>query len=243
LVPLSAVKINEEFEKLQSSSGWKFPDCKQLFNRLRNDPDGWTAFEKLGKRGYPQDILLISLRTMFSNMLRCWKEWDAWERKWDGLDSVSKTLRLTERKMKRHLSLSDRGPIPLPHLDDGQDGHEGFGQIAHRAECRMTEIQALLAEAATDIEHYGEMRKKWVRKVTRRDIAEKEQLGHLMRSVKARTGKWYLSDVAHLFRAGEVFTSADTLRKMLRFHTPALDMWAKTPKPENSSQKLAPNFR
>jgi hypothetical protein len=44
-----------------------------------------------------------------------------------------------------------------------------------------------------------------------------------MRGVKARTGKWYVEDVAKLLKVGGIVVSAETLRKMLKWHTPLLD--------------------
>jgi hypothetical protein len=246
--PLSADKVNEEFETLQSSSGWTLTEFQRLFSQLRNDPGGWTAFEKLDKRGYPKAILLLSLGATFSNKLHFWREWTAWESKWDGLGNVVKTLRRIETKMKRHLEKNDRGPIPLPTLSGTTEGSEEYIR-SHMAERRLRDIHKALATAAAEIEEYCRTRRKWLRDVPRRDIAEKESIGLFMRSVKGRTGKWYLSDVEQLLRVGNISITAETLRKMLKFRTPLLDRWdIRTgyrweQKPENSDQKLPPNFR
>lgn len=220
--PLPAEKINEEFQRLQSNSGLVLN--QKLFRQLRNDPDAWPAFEKLVERGYSRAALLVSLQHTFSNRLLFWTGWSSWKDKWDGLNSLGKTLQRVQQKMKRHLDRSERGPIPLPTLVATDEASADY-QKSQMSDIRLRNIHEYIKNAAGEIEDYCQMRRQWLREVPRKDIAERESIGMFMRSVKGRTGKWYLSDVAKLLKAGGIVIPAETLRKMLNLRAPRLDLW------------------
>ena len=230
--------VAQEFENLQSNSGWRLIDFQQLFGRIRKDRYAWPAFEKLTGRGYRPDHLLMSLGHTFVNNTRFWDEWDAWKRKWEGLTSIAKTLRLLEKKMDGDLAGQSRGPIPLPTRVGTEAGSEEY-QKSQLSASRLRVIHENLKIAASEIEEYCRLRREWLRRVPRRDIAEKESLGLLMRSVKERTHKWYFTDVSKLLSIDvskltvisnnkptllkPLRTSAEALRKIVTLRTPLLD--------------------
>ena len=169
---------------------------------------------------------------------------------------MARTLTLIQKKMGKHLSRSERGPIPLPTLAGTEKGTKEY-ERSHLSSSHLQAIYDGLKLAIAEIDEYCRMRREWLRRVPRRDIAEKESLGLLMRSVKDRTGKCYHADLSKLLsidvskvavtinnetvRLRPLRTSADALRKILKLRTPLLDQW--NPKPETSEQNLPSNFR
>lgn len=226
--PPSDESVEKRFQELQGD-GRKFSEgTRNLFYAIMRDAEVRSAFEKLSKHGYRADMLLVDLGSQFSPAHQHWNEWGAWKNKWDGLQSVGKTLRTLERKMKQHLAKNSRGPVPLPTLISESEGNDDYDRSLMAQHQRLPEIHQSIAAGATDIEQYCEMRRKWLRKASRHDIAQREQLAWLMRAVKHRTGKWFVADVSALWNAGAKLTgrqrmSVDVLSKITRFRTPRLD--------------------
>jgi hypothetical protein len=239
--PQSPALLPPEIE----SSGWKFSDThRRLYAAMQENISARTAFQKLttGPKAISPAILLLSLEaeSFLRGMPRQdWKEWDRWKDKWEDLGRTAKSLKRIALKMEKQIQHSARGPIPLPTLlptTEGEPEEKEREEYAWslQANGRLTAITAGLRENASEIEHFCQMRRAWLRRMPRkhRDSIQSERHVLFLRFVESRTGKSHFEHLAALLNICKTVSqpeskspefSADYLRKLSnRFSTPLI---------------------
>jgi hypothetical protein len=201
-----------------TSFGWRFTELHiEVYEAIQCDPEARRAFEILtsGPAMVLPAHLLLNLGEEKKHYLGIqetddgkWirsgtfddSHWKNWNSKWKGIAANAKSMRRISLKLTDNIRKSDRGPIALPTLREGDVERAA----SHGADNRLQSISEELLGLATEIEQYCETRRQWIKKMPkkdRRDIIEKERLVLLVRWIESRTGRPHFPQIAALLNA------------------------------------------